>query len=345
MERWAELFENRDVTRFLFKSCVIEPLNGVVSSYHITGAVGYAVSIVFAADLLEGHGHIVRISDDIYDDVLNSHLDEEVRPDHRIPHMPWDIFAVEVKDSQRQQAKVAANMRYVMYRIPSVLQRFGLEQFTEVYMDALNQIIHMMTNDTDLSETQKFEIPMLVAIPTFEYMEEQAKAMLDVFILTEDTPESRQNGRKLTPLMRYNLHRIIDKVPIDFDWTRQENLERFRKPKHTDNLIMFTWAENTTRRTTYAPDPKLKPNPKKKRGKATIHEVGFQWTDAYRAYRSATKSDKLGGHVREHVRRGHWHRFRTGPRDAAKPTYVTYWLPPMLVGSHGESVNTGHVIR
>ena len=79
--------------------------------------------------------------------------------------------------------------------------------------------------------------------------------------------------------------------------------------------------------------------------KATVHEVDFQWTEPYRKYRSATKANKLGGHVSKHVRKGHWHRFRTGPRDAAEPTYVTHWLPPMLVGSHGESANTGHVIR
>lgn len=35
--------------------------------------------------------------------------------------------------------------------------------------------------------------------------------------------------------------------------------------------------------------------------------------------------------VRPHVRRAHWHRFRVGPRDAAKPTYKTLWIPPIIV--------------
>ena len=37
------------------------------------------------------------------------------------------------------------------------------------------------------------------------------------------------------------------------------------------------------------------------------------------------------GTVRPHVRRAHWHRFRVGPRDAAKPTYKTLWIPPIIV--------------
>jgi hypothetical protein len=111
-------------------------------------------------------------------------------------------------------------------------------------------------------------------------------------------------------------------------------------------LVLFMCASNQNMTTIHEPGPAPKnPTKARKRSKATIHECGFEWTDAYRKYRQATESRHLGGSVRPHVRRGHYHHFWTGPRDGERKL-ICHWIPPTLVkGTLGTQKNQGHRIR
>jgi hypothetical protein len=79
----------------------------------------------------------------------------------------------------------------------------------------------------------------------------------------------------------------------------------------------------------------------------SIKDLGLRIGSALRTYRGATgaTSEATGRSVTPHLRKAHWHRFWTGPRDGER-TLVLRWLPPIPVNLHkGEIVSTIHPMR
>lgn len=339
LEDWADLFTDDNMLDMLLEGTLMPALETGTGIDDVTHLM-HAANIVFAHQLRKGTGQIVRVAEEVYDDVLASKLDDDMAQD--VP-LPWKVFAIEMRRDGPWQAFVTTTWHNVDVELMDALAALGCRDFETMlrYCTELTHVAKRILPDEE-GRDRSGEIPIMAPIPAMSRMKELAGHAADSVV-----SEAARRGRVLVDggrtLDRTDILKRMPLIPLELGWgldkaacpTRQEML----------SLAMFVLSRNTTIRTTYEPNPKLRDNPKKRRSKATIREVGFEWTEAYRAYQSAVKANKLGGHVRPHVRRGHYHRFRTGPRDAAEPTYVTHWIPPMLVGGKGKRSNSGHVVR
>ena len=114
------------------------------------------------------------------------------------------------------------------------------------------------------------------------------------------------------------------------------------------NLTSYIASVNADLELAYEPpsDARVLANRKKRRSAATVTRVGWRIGSAIRehARRCNDRGAGAGGSVRPHVRRAHWHRFWTGPRDGER-RLVVRWLPPIFVNPDGgEMVPTAHVV-
>jgi hypothetical protein len=89
------------------------------------------------------------------------------------------------------------------------------------------------------------------------------------------------------------------------------------------------------------PPASLRANGKFKGSNLEIHDLGIRIGAALRTHRTASgNATGTGNPVTPHVRRAHWHRFWTGPRDGER-TLVLRWLPPIPVNLHkGKIIST-----
>ena len=344
IEDWADTFARKDLMNVLVAGTLTPNMAkpATEDDQPLTNLAN-ATAISFAHMVREGRAHIVHVADEVYDDVLESKLEDN---DNESLMLPWRMFAIETKDNETWQAFVVTTWANARQELPDALASTSIDDDSATeYVRLLDEVASQILPGTDDDGSPSCGmIPVLAPIPTNQRMLAQARFMADTIINATNAKglELLQDNR------RVNFEGILErmpKIPIEVGWgLRDEN------PMSMNDMLrlaLFVLAKNTTVRTTYEPNPKIRDNPKKRRSKATMHEVGFEWTEAYREYRKAISSgDKgaTGGHVRPHTRRGHFHRFRTGPRDAPVPTYVTHWIPPTLVG-RGQTSNAGHVVR
>lgn len=112
------------------------------------------------------------------------------------------------------------------------------------------------------------------------------------------------------------------------------------------NGVAYLCSANADIVPSYKPQRGLKRNNAKRRSQATWHDVGYRIGSELRSYNRArsVSSEHLGGTVRPHMRRAHWHHYWTGPRDGERKL-VLKWLPPTMVGVGGIESATGHKVR
>ena len=119
-------------------------------------------------------------------------------------------------------------------------------------------------------------------------------------------------------------------------------------PKFFYNLACYLSAINADLNLVYTPVEENNRSTKRERRRsaATITEVGFHIGSELREYkRRASSSQHLGGTVRPHMRRAHWHRFWTGPRDGERKL-VLKWLAPIFVNPDSGDVGvTAHLVH
>jgi len=119
------------------------------------------------------------------------------------------------------------------------------------------------------------------------------------------------------------------------------------KDDYYNNLVAYISSVNADINKVYTPRKDLKPNPKKRRSKAHVYEVGFRLGSELREYQKyvAEHSKPKGGKKRPHIRRAHWHRFWTGPRNGERKINIK-WIPPVFVGIKDEEFSAiGHKVR
>lgn len=118
------------------------------------------------------------------------------------------------------------------------------------------------------------------------------------------------------------------------------------------NLLLLLCCRNVeiTGRTTPRPGPSvdkatqrplLTPGPRH-------WDVGVRQGAALRANMAAvaeSSGDGTGRTMRAHMRRAHWHRFVSGPRDAETREYILHWIAPILVGAAADLVETHHKVQ
>ena len=119
-------------------------------------------------------------------------------------------------------------------------------------------------------------------------------------------------------------------------------------PNFLYNLACYIAAKNADLNFVYQPPDNNVSVKKRQRRQsmAVITEVGFHVGAELREYkRRVSSSEHLGGTVRPHMRRAHWHRFWTGPKDG-KRELVLRWLPPIFVNTDkGDIKTTVHIVK
>lgn len=282
----------------------------------------------YAADLIRGNAQIIRITDELYNDVIESKMHSNDETDLK---WPWPSFAIELKQ-ENYQALIAIKHAYMFENVQNTQHALKLKT------DVITRMLHI------IRELAHSEGCSLTLVPNEKTMLAEAKNFAHLSKVAMSNKTLRPEDMSPNDYEQL-INKSIEKMPFDI-WTP----DNVKKPKssYLKNLVEFVLADNVERRVLYSPPPTTTNNPKKhNRSKATIHEVGFAWSDAYKQYKQATKSTtELGGHVRPHTRRGHFHRFRIGPRDG-DVQYITHWIPPMLVGRATDikPSNQGHVYR
>lgn len=295
--------------------------------------------IVFAADCLSGRAQIVHIPDEVYDDVRESKLanNDEMDP-HYSDYLPWPMFAIELNHCESQLAIVVSSIKYLQSRAKDAQQLLGIEGSR---LEELTNMFYVEPDENGHTSTDT----AIAFIPTPKRCRISAKALVKDMLedaAKEISPvlETKAETRALSKLLKLDTMPYCPGGVINGDVPPLNELT---------NLITFVMSDNAERTTVYEPpkEPQGKPSKKKKRKQcqAHIYEMGVEWSRAYDAYRKAMKSNPQGGHKRPHTRRGHFHRFRVGPRDG-EVRYVTHWLPPTLVGdiSKYKPSNQGHII-
>lgn len=293
--------------------------------------------IVFAADCIEGRAQIVRIPEELYDDVCKSELARTDKADvvqHK--YLPWPMFAIELNHCKSQLAVVVSSFRYLQSRVKDAQRVLGIED------NAMEQV---MDGFTELPDEEHDIIASL--IPSPRTCEQGKRDLVDNLLKGLEGPitEEDLSPQELAVIL---VLQTMGTLPYPL-WTKHVHNNDAPHPDAIQNLITFVMSDNAERTKVYEPpkEPQGKPGKKKKRKQcqAHIYEMGVSWSKAYKAYREAVKSGNHGGHKRPHIRRGHFHRFRVGPRDG-EVRYVTYWLPPKLVGdtSKYKPSNQGHII-
>lgn len=281
--------------------------------------------MVFAADCLSGRAQIVHIADGLYEDVLESKLTETDKSDSRTSgDLPWPMFAIELNHCKTQLALVVSSTGYLMSRAEEAERLLGVS----------DHALQMLAET--LCEAQGTDATTLAFIPSPDTCRKAKEDMRSAMLRATDDLEQQ---KQLSQVSDY-----IGPIPYPL-WSKPG--DDAPSPDDVVNLIMFVMSDNVERKQTYAPPAEsTKSKKKRKRCEAHLYEMGVEWSDAYRAYRKAMRNDPKGGHVRPHTRRGHFHRFRVGPRDG-DIRYVTHWLPPTLVGdvSRYKPTNQGHIYR
>lgn len=304
-----------------------------------------ATQMVFAADCISGRAQIAHVPEELYDDVCKSEFANDSKMDpHHNEHFPWPMFAIELNNCESHLAIVVSSFKYLWSRAEEAQSVLGIEN------DALKQLLGVFcryrNDDTDT---------VMTLIPAPVTCKLSAKQLVDnVRKNTELTNEidaivghdrARQYRRQLESTLKE-----WDTNPYPSWPPRSIVSDDTPKRDETLNLITFVMADNVKKTKVYEPpdepeDGQPKKKKKRKRCRAHIYEVGVTWSKSYKTYREATKSSPQGGHKRPHIRRGHFHRFRVGPRDG-EARYVTYWIPPTLVGDieRYKPSNQGHII-
>lgn len=351
LERWAQScvegdWGGQNPTKIFFETSfktLMDDDKDPIPASVIRSTVSVAI---FADELTSGRGQIVRLDEQLAKDVLDTETDENVLIENA-PHMrmPWPMFAIELPKDEDYQAVVITTTTYLIERVHVLRERFDIDAAL-----VTNILVRMMADDPMHTDTLQ---PTIGLVPSESLMRRQAVELAEVLV-----SELEQRGSILRmpdgriARDRDDAIRLATRMMKDIALYDMHRVERLL-PGHSDSvtptlsLFIFVCAENSQMRTVFKPGPEPKNRAKaKKRSKATIHECGFTWTEAYREYRDATKSaNKLGGSVRPHIRRGHYHRFWTGPRDGERKL-VTHWIPPTLVkGTLGPMSNQGHRIR
>ena len=352
LEKWAECFTktsyltyiNENSTAFFFE----ESVQTLIQQDNIPAPVASSIlaNCLFARNLLEGTGHIVKIAPELIDDILSSTIDEETI-EQFLPHvyLPWEIFAIELNKDEDYQAIIITTDAYIIRHCIQLSEFFGIKRDILV---TLQQIL--VTNNPEFPQKTHAAFGL---VPSQELLYKQGQYLAEEF--ANECEKNQQAPRDkfgriitghdnivetFTPLFTtqvpHDLHRIPTKLP-----------GKTNDVEPATSLVTFICAKNTQIRTIYTPtgNPKNKTK-QRKRSKATIHECGFEWTETYREYRKAKSQYKaLGGSVRPHTRRGHYHHFWVGPKDGERKL-ITHWIPPILVkGKLGKPRNTGHIIR
>lgn len=108
--------------------------------------------------------------------------------------------------------------------------------------------------------------------------------------------------------------------------------------------LLYIVSKNADVRTVYTPQQS---RPKRSRQTdCTVHDVGFRIAPGLSEVRRAADSvgrgnGGTGRHVSTHVRRGHWHGYWLGPKNA--PTdLVIKWVAPVIVNGDGEVAGRIH---
>ena len=112
------------------------------------------------------------------------------------------------------------------------------------------------------------------------------------------------------------------------------------------NGVAYICSANADIEPSYTPNRKLKRNNAKRRSMAEWHDVGYRIGAELRSYKRSSSNDggHLGGTVRPHMRRAHWHHYWTGPRRGDRKL-VLKWIAPTMVGVGEIGSATGHRVR
>lgn len=108
--------------------------------------------------------------------------------------------------------------------------------------------------------------------------------------------------------------------------------------------LLYIISKNADVRTVYTPQPS---RPKRSRQTdCTVHDVGFhiapELSKVRRAAGSAGRENGGSGrHVSTHVRRGHWHGYWLGPKNAPTDLEIK-WVAPVIVNGDGEVAGCIH---
>lgn len=102
-------------------------------------------------------------------------------------------------------------------------------------------------------------------------------------------------------------------------------------------MIIYLCAANAERRT--APSVATRRQGQKRKGKAARvvehgYHLGPQLAAARRLAEVSAPSSPTGRRMRPHVRRAHWHTYRTGK---GRVDTVVHWLPPTPINAHGDA--------
>ena len=294
---------------------------------------GALTQMVFAADCISGRAQIVRIPDEAYNAVCKSELtDKDIDDLRRSEHLPWQMFAIELNHCESQLAVVVSTLKYLQSRAEDAQRTLGIDENTLAELAS----IFYVDPDEDNGLAMAF-------IPTPNTSKYALTNLLNT-LLGGDEPIVGSGLLEIKPaalaLARLDSMPYLQWETTDGDTPSMETIYK---------LIAFVIADNGEKTKVYEPSTEPQSHSKKKKKRkqcqAHIYEMGVSWSKAYKAYREAVKSGNHGGHKRPHIRRGHFHRFRVGPRDG-EVRYVTYWLPPKLVGdtSKYKPSNQGHII-
>lgn len=348
LERWADtcIQKASDGTTFagMFVDSTVRALLKRDNTPTST-IVGVVCQLTLASSLITGTGHIVRMSDELADDVMATEPDDKSAEVMLNGHLPWPIFALVMPKDEDYQAVVTTTADYLLATLDHTFETLELPQDMLI---PIKERIEARTTDED-SPSVVFGL-----VPGEDMLQRQGVILADKTVAT-----LKENDM----FMKLPSGTLIDAQAPDDDALRKlaqtmaglpfdMHLIATTLPGHTDNpmptisLIAFVCAENAEMRTTYEPGPEPKsPAKRRQRSRATWHECGITWTDAYRDYRRAKSASRsLGGSLRPHIRRAHWHHFWRGPRHGQREL-VCHWIPPTLVkGKLGQQQNQGHVI-
>lgn len=135
-------------------------------------------------------------------------------------------------------------------------------------------------------------------------------------------------------------------IPKEFEWMTDDTDLSMYPTELVANGVAYLCSANADIVTSYKPQKGLKRNNAKRRSQATWHDVGYRIGSELRSYRrsSSERSEHMGGTVRPHMRRAHWHHYWTGPRNGERKL-VLKWLPPTMVGVGNIESATGHKVR
>lgn len=373
LEKWADTCahvgeDDETPTETIVRSSIEDMVTGILSHEEIDEQdeatynliIGTSCNILMASALTQGHGHIVRLTKELADDIMATELDEQayasIAENHRLP---WPVFAIDLPSGGDYIALVVTDDDYLVENIGQAIA--SLAKHPKATLSTTDKLVELMGRMRTLSDGKNLLHYGLV--PSQSMLHRQSLALADRFY-----EELKREGLAAVDKSRQNIladkntynrtglaNRLIEIAPYDMHLvdTKMPGIEKIvtEDDETVDvepilSLVTFVCSENATMQTTYEPGPEPKNRAKQKtRSKATWHECGFEWTEAYREYRRAkSQSRALGGSVRPHIRRAHWHHFWCGPRDGEREL-VCHWIPPTLVkGKLGTPANAGHVI-